>query len=89
MLNHEYQTSMTYGVPFGHQAQRRKNNQKWPMGLEPFFIIETCTNCEDHQWCTRHKIGQYNQKAADVKDKIEMEVPGLRRNNKYDSTSPI
>ena len=67
--------SQTYQVPFGKTENPKANHQKWPMGLEPFFIIETCTNCQDHLWCTRHKVGQYDTKALDVKTKIEMAVP--------------
>ena len=67
--------SQTYGVEFGQQAQPRANHQRWPNGLEPFFIIETCTNCHDHLWCTRHKVGQYDAKALDVKCKIELLIP--------------
>ena len=27
---------------------------RYPFRLSPFFIIEHCRNCKDHQWCTRH-----------------------------------
>ena len=40
--------------------------QRWPLALEPFFTIITCTHCEDHLWCTRHKIGEYEGKGEEL-----------------------
>ena len=41
-------------------------NRRWPVGLEPFFTIITCVNCEEHLWCTRHKAGEHEAKGHDL-----------------------
>ena len=38
--------------------------------IEPFFYIETCVNCETHQWCTRHKSEVYAANAQKVASRI-------------------
>ena len=32
---------------------------EWPAQLRPCFYIETCFNCWEHQWCTRHQEERY------------------------------
>ena len=48
---------------------------RWPFSLEPFFLIETCQNCDEHQFCTRHDEGVYKWMANDLKAKIEDLIP--------------
>lgn len=59
-------------VPFNSPINRR-----WPVGLEPFFTIITCVNCEDHLWCTRHKIGEHEAKGEELAHQIRTLIPQL------------
>ena len=54
-----------------------KKYSRWPYSLEPFFVIETCQNCAEHQFCTRHVPGFYHSKALYLKECIQKLVPEL------------
>lgn len=44
-------TSETAEIVF---RPRTDASHKYPFRMSPFFIIEHCRNCKEHQWCTRH-----------------------------------
>jgi hypothetical protein len=49
--------------------------QRWPLCVVPFFLIETCQNCEQHQWNTHHRSEKYKENARMLKEKIEEAIP--------------
>ena len=64
----DYQTQ----VPSHEIQMADANSLTWPLQLEPCFVIHTCFNCKEHQWCTRHNQAKYDHFAQNLKQAIAL-----------------
>mmetsp|Transcript_8971 Transcript_8971/g.13736 ORF Transcript_8971/g.13736 Transcript_8971/m.13736 type:complete len:96 (+) Transcript_8971:2-289(+) len=46
--------------------------EKWPISLWPTITIQTCRNCANHAWCTRHNEEKYLKLAELCQEAIKI-----------------